>query len=61
MFEIALKIASWYGFDIFAIFKSIEIFLQNTTLYGARFKSWTGGNGFARKYVHEYLCYHKLC
>ena len=25
---------------------------QNNTLYGARFKSWTGGNGFARKSVN---------
>lgn len=29
---------------------------QNNTLYGARFKSWTGGNGLARKYA-RYLTF----
>ncbi|KAG5338204.1 hypothetical protein C0989_007991 [Termitomyces sp. Mn162] len=31
----------------------IENVVMNKTLYGARFKSWTGGNGLARKYFVE--------
>ena len=31
--------------------KAADSYLQKDQLYGARFKSWTGGNGLARKYA----------
>ncbi|KDR71012.1 hypothetical protein GALMADRAFT_75463, partial [Galerina marginata CBS 339.88] len=47
---------------------SHESILMNNTLYGARFKSWTGGNGLARKYLlgsmststYPFSCNHQL-
>lgn len=34
----------------------IENIVMKDCLYGARFKSWTGGNGLARKYVLDIIC-----
>jgi len=35
---------------VFSGGRLIHLVLQENSLYGARFKSWTGGNGIARKY-----------
>lgn len=52
IFSVGLKMSLWYALLSFGGRGfSTASNLQKNTLYGARFKSWTGGNGLARKFV----------